>query len=85
MLCTSTGNTTRKDLASLRYILLQLSCILVIDYVIFTTEYSNFLSSAHTAFFSHRRIGLLSLIKSHYYYLLSESVRAEAGVSSACH
>lgn len=51
MLCASTGNTTRKDLTSLRYILLQLSCILVIDYVIFTTEYANFLSSAHTAFF----------------------------------
>ena len=48
MLCASTGNTTRKDLTSLRYILLQLSCILVIDYaVLITAEYTNFFSSAN--------------------------------------
>ena len=66
MLCAIAGDTTRKDLASLRHVSLQLVGILVINYIILTAEYTNFLSSAKSAFFSHRRIGFLSLIKSHF-------------------
>ena len=48
MLCAVSGDAARKDLASLRDILLQLCYILVIDLVIlFPAEYADFLPSVH--------------------------------------
>ena len=60
MLCTVSGDTTRKDLASLRDILLQLRYILVIDLIIFfSAEHADFLSSMHRSAAS-RGIGLVT-------------------------
>ena len=65
VLCAVTGDSARKDLSSLGHVSLQFVGVLVIDYVIFTTEYAYFLSSANSAFSSHWRIGFVCLIKSH--------------------
>ena len=66
MLSAVAGDTTRKDLTSLGNVSLQLIGILVIDYIILTAEYANFLSSADAAFLSHRSIGSICLVKSHF-------------------
>ena len=65
MLCTSSGNSSRKDLSSLGNVSFQFVNILVIDLVVlFATEYANFLSSA-SASSLHGRIAFLCFIVSH--------------------
>ena len=65
MLCTVAGNTTGKNLPSLRYVSFQLVGILVIDYVILAAEYTNLPFPADSTPLSHRAVGFLCLIISH--------------------
>ena len=64
------GDSSGKDLASLRNISLQLIGILIINHIVFSTEYANLFSSAHTASALHRRIAFFCFIISHDRYLL---------------
>ena len=71
MLCTVSGDSSGKDLASLRNILAQLSCILVIDLIIFfAAEYANFFSSASASSLHGRIRSFASVIVSHDGFLL---------------
>ena len=64
--CTVSCDPSRKDLASLRNIFLQLCNVLVIDLVIlFTTEYSHFFSSARRASSLESALWSASLFVSH--------------------
>lgn len=65
MSCTVSGDPSRKDLASLGYISLQLCRILIIDHIVFSTKNTYFFSSANAASPLHRRIGFVCFIISH--------------------
>jgi len=52
MLCAVTCDSSRKDLAALRDVSLQLIDILVADFTVLAAEYADFLSSAESALLS---------------------------------
>ncbi len=74
MLSAVTGNAAGKDLSSLGNELLQLSCVLVIDNVVFTTENANLLTSADAAFSLSGAFGTLGLIECHNLILLEKKL-----------
>ena len=60
------GDSAGKYLASLGYVSLELSYVLVIDLAFLTTENANFFSTTDAALTSHGCISFVGLIVSHY-------------------